>query len=503
MDLVERGHRDNAGGGSNSRGHVASCALHCPLRITPEDQWEFMLAALQLLPLAAAHLKLVFAREGRMDFAEYAQRALDAIGADGEPTELALQLGYRIRHVLVDEFQDTNVTQIQLLERLLETWEADEDCSTFYVGDPMQSIYAFRRADVSIFQRLKHEKHLGEQCASLRANCGRTSARRLRLVEWFNQVFPHILNNESALTNAVAYPEEGAVASREAAEGEAVTVRGFATEEREAEAEWVAGQVRDEVERLEAEEEKARAAGKAIKEKPALVAVLVRSRSHLPLLRRRCARPEFAIARSRPTGSSSAGWCAIWKTYGGRCAIRPTARHGSAYYGLLGVDWNLLTFGGCAAAWVKMRSNSASLRCANCSAMRRTELSDGARARLRRVLPVLDAALAECGKVGLREMLERCWLRLGGAACAAMEACKAEEVAQISEQVSRDADAYFTLLDAEGLAGGLADEDSFDRKLEDLYSPADTDPTIRVEVMPIHQAKGLEWDVVFLPALER
>ncbi len=97
-----------------------------------EDQWEFMLAALQLLPLAAAHLKLVFAREGRMDFAEYAQRALDAIGADGEPTELALQLGYRIRHVLVDEFQDTNLTQIELLKRLLATWEADEACSTFY-----------------------------------------------------------------------------------------------------------------------------------------------------------------------------------------------------------------------------------------------------------------------------------------------------------------------------------------------------------------------------------
>jgi len=485
----------------------AFCEALARVRCLPEanysdDQWEFMLSALQLLPLAAAHLKLVFAREGRMDFAEYAQRALDAIGAEGEPTELALQLGYRIRHVLVDEFQDTNETQIQLLDRLLKTWEAGEDCSTFYVGDPMQSIYAFRRADVSIFQRLKYELHLGEQAhgfGQLRQNF----RSQQRLVEWFNQVFPHILNNESALTNAVAYPEDGAVASRDAAEGEAVVVRGFATGERDAEAEWVARQVRDEVERIKAEEEKARAARKALKEKPALVAVLVRSRSHLPLLAT-ALRAAGVRYRAVKTDRLIQRWVVRDLENLRRALCDPADR--TAWLGVLRAPWCGLEL---ADLWRMCRGvgddtkQQRELTVRELLRLRESELSDGARTRLRRVLPVLDAALAECGKVGLREMLERCWLRLGGAACAEMEARKAEEVTQISEQVARDAEAYFTLLDAEGVAGGLADEDSFARKLEELYSPADTDPTIRVEVMPIHQAKGLEWDVVFLPALER
>ena len=49
----------------------------------------------------------------------------------------------------------------------------------------------------------------------------------------------------------------------------------------------------------------------------------------------------------------------------------------------------------------------------------------------------------------------------------------------------------------------LRDPENFSRKLHELFAPADTRSGIRVEIMPIHQAKGLEWDVVFLPALER
>jgi ATP-dependent exoDNAse (exonuclease V) beta subunit len=467
-----------------------------------EDQWEFMLAALQLLPLAAAHLKLVFAREGRMDFAEYAQRALDAIGADGEPTELALQLGYRIRHVLVDEFQDTNETQIELLKRLLKTWEADEACSTFYVGDPMQSIYAFRRADVSIFQRLKNEKQLGERThrfEQLRQNFRSQS----RLVEWFNQTFPHILDNESSLTNAVAYPDEGAVASREAAEGEAVTIRGFANGEQQSEAQWLAERVCDEVARLEAEENKARAEGKVVKERSALVAVLVRARSHLPQLAE-ALREAGVRFRAVKTDRLIRRWLVRDLESLRRALCDPADR--TAWLSVLRAPWCGLQLGD---LWLLCRGVGDSARqqreknVRELLSERENELSAAGRERLRRVLPVLDAALAEFGKVALREVVERCWLRLGGAACVALDASNSEEAERLRRQAARDAQSYFALLDAEGLAGGVADEESFALKLDELYSPADTDPAIRVEVMPIHQAKGLEWDVVFLPALER
>jgi ATP-dependent exoDNAse (exonuclease V) beta subunit len=105
---------------------------------------------------------------------------------------------------------------------------------------------------------------------------------------------------------------------------------------------------------------------------------------------------------------------------------------------------------------------------------------------------VLEDALERRGRGGLRELVESTWLRLGGPACIVDR-----------EQGVRDAEAYFALLDAQSPAGLLRDPEKFTAKLQELFAPADQRSGIRVEIMPIHQAKGLEWDVVFLPALER
>lgn len=57
-------------------------------------------------------------------------------------------LSKKIRHVLIDEFQDTNPSQWRLLEPLLEEMASqDSDGSLFIVGDVKQSIYGFRRAN--------------------------------------------------------------------------------------------------------------------------------------------------------------------------------------------------------------------------------------------------------------------------------------------------------------------------------------------------------------------
>jgi|GEM_PF-1673586 len=59
------------------------------------------------------------------------------------------------RLVLVDEFQDTNGAQFEILSRL-----ADDTTETYFVGDPKQSIYSFRGADVGVFLNLKHSGKL-------------------------------------------------------------------------------------------------------------------------------------------------------------------------------------------------------------------------------------------------------------------------------------------------------------------------------------------------------
>jgi ATP-dependent helicase/nuclease subunit A len=79
-----------------------------------------------------------------LDFADLELRARDLLAGDSD-ARAAVQA--RVRHLLVDEFQDTNALQDSILE--LVAGPAAERC---YVGDERQSIYRFRDADVEVFR---------------------------------------------------------------------------------------------------------------------------------------------------------------------------------------------------------------------------------------------------------------------------------------------------------------------------------------------------------------
>ena len=66
------------------------------------------------------------------------------------------RLDARVRHLLIDEFQDTNPLQWQALRAWLDGYTgAGQAPSVFIVGDPKQSIYRFRRAEPQVFQAAK------------------------------------------------------------------------------------------------------------------------------------------------------------------------------------------------------------------------------------------------------------------------------------------------------------------------------------------------------------
>ena len=433
-------------------------------------QWQFMRALLEVLPLAAANLKVVFSEQATIDFAEYAQRALDAIGEEGDPTELGLQLGYRIRHILVDEFQDTNRVQVELLARLIRTWEADEQCSSFYVGDPMQSIYAFRQADVAIYQQARTEGiggH-GHGFGYLRENF----RSQQNLVTWFNRIFPEILCEESDLTNAVKYA--AAEPSRAALDGVAVFIRGFSKADGKGEAQHLAECVRREL-----------ALPTPSGEKPSTIAVLVRSRSHLPELveELRAAGVDYRAVKTDRLSDRPL----VRDLDALRRALTNLADR-TAWLAILRAPWCGLAL----ADMLALCGGDERSTVRELLRQRGAQLCEAGQLALARCVPVLEAALAKSGRVALRGLVESTWLQLGGPACLADR-----------EQGIRDAEAYFALLDAQSAAGTLRGPENFSRKLYELFAPADTRSGIRVEIMPIHQAKGLEWDVVFLPALER
>lgn len=85
-------------------------------------------------------------REQALDFDDLLLRALDLLVQNADLRRAA---GARHRHILVDEFQDTNPVQQRLALAL--AYANPERPSLFVVGDPDQSIYAFRNADLAGF----------------------------------------------------------------------------------------------------------------------------------------------------------------------------------------------------------------------------------------------------------------------------------------------------------------------------------------------------------------
>ena len=101
--------------------------------------------------------------------------------------------GAEFKHLLVDEFQDTNAAQWQIIRSLADLQRGG---SLFVVGDPKQSIYQFRGADVSVFNKVR------SQIADLAAGSALPLSKSFRshrpLVEQFNALFANILARDES-----------------------------------------------------------------------------------------------------------------------------------------------------------------------------------------------------------------------------------------------------------------------------------------------------------------
>jgi ATP-dependent helicase/nuclease subunit A len=91
-------------------------------------------------------------RQQLLDFGDLEWRVCQLLGDSDHAEYLQYKLDSRYRHVLLDEFQDTNPLQWQILQSWFAASKAvDSTPVVFVVGDPKQSIYRFRRADARLF----------------------------------------------------------------------------------------------------------------------------------------------------------------------------------------------------------------------------------------------------------------------------------------------------------------------------------------------------------------
>ncbi len=378
------------------------CALP-PARYT-DAQAEVLEAIAGVLPHAIAQLKLVFQARGQVDFTEVAQGALRALGIEGEPTDLALALDYRIRHLLIDEFQDTSISQYELVARLTEGWEPGDGRTLFAVGDPMQSIYRFREAEVGLFLEARRGG-IGTvvlEPIALSANF-RSQAG---IVEWVNETFSRVMpHKEDAGAGAVAYGPS--VAVHPGLEGEAVTVHAF-VEQAGSNLGGTAGsnaRGREAARVVEIVREVQATAANAS------VAILVRTRSHLAeivpqlkdaglafraveieqLVHRPVVQDLLALTRALAHPGDRLAWLSVLR---------------APWCGLTLEDLSRFAEGGDESIYERLEQESRLVR-----------LSADGRARLERTAMVLRECMSNRLRTSLRDAVEAAWLALGGPAC--------------------------------------------------------------------------------------
>jgi len=93
--------------------------------------------------------------QGLCDFDDLEATALRMLMNDEQRAYMQQKLDTRVRHLLVDEFQDTNPVQWNILKLWLQDYSGDDKPSVFLVGDPKQSIYRFRRAEARLFNHAR------------------------------------------------------------------------------------------------------------------------------------------------------------------------------------------------------------------------------------------------------------------------------------------------------------------------------------------------------------
>jgi ATP-dependent exoDNAse (exonuclease V) beta subunit len=450
---------------------------HLPSMAADDEHWQLVLAVSRLLPVLAAQLTLVFAQRGEVDHTQIAMSALEALGDDEHITDLALKLDYRLSHILVDEFQDTAVTQYELIRRLTRGWDQHNHQNTlaprtiYIVGDPMQSIYGFRDADVGLFMLAKERGFNGVLLEPLTLTCNFRSDGQL--VEWVNGSFAHAFPATENIRHGEIIFSASQV-QRERDQVDPITLAVFtdtgeALSAADQEAQWLATQIEQGLDDPACES----------------IAVLVRSRAHL--------RPLVAELKRRQLSWQAQDIDLLAKSPVVRdlqalCRALHNWSDSVAWFALLRAPWCGLELSDLLS--VSQRVGQGTVwQCLQAPATLEA-LSEAGQVRLQKLCVVLEQAMIWQQRLGLRDWIESTWLALRGPACA------------VHDTGLADAREFLDLLEALDNRGEPFDVAAVAEQVDALYaSPASADT--KLQLMTLHKAKGLEFDWVFIPGLAK
>ena len=138
-----------------------------------------------------------------LDFSDLQLKTRDLLR---DKEEIRQKLVDRYKFYMVDEFQDTNKLQYDLVMRLTNKLES---ANLFIVGDPKQSIYAFRGADVRVFKKMHEKKSL--KTSGLTISLKENFRSLHDIIKFTNHFFGHLMGDRSE--NEFEVPYESAYQS--------------------------------------------------------------------------------------------------------------------------------------------------------------------------------------------------------------------------------------------------------------------------------------------------
>ncbi len=410
----------------------------------------------QVLKLAVAQLNILFDVNQKHDFIQVALDADHALD-EHQVSDVALFLDNKVQHILIDEFQDTSATQFVLLEKLIVNWQVGDGKTLFLVGDPMQSIYLFRQSRVGLFLQVRTQGIANITPEFLQLSTNFRSSKPV--VEGNNKIFSKIFpQQEDAFKGAIKYEYSHANSVDE--NENAISFYPFAHKRYDFEAQKVLEIIQN----------------NPTKE----IAILVRNRSHLghivPVLK--CANIQFEALKTFPLKEDLftrdlLSLTRALKHLGDKLAWLAILR--APWCGLLLEDLLVLSQQDDRVIFDLIQdeqvlqglSENGQLRVRNFSHVLRDIVNQQSRFSFTKVLEFAISQLAPQDSLSVKQSM-----------------IKAQFL-----QIIHDCESAQQL-----------DIEIINQMLDELYAPS---VNARIKIMTIHEAKGLEFELVIIPGLGR
>ena len=415
-------------------------------------------------------LSQLFKKTNTLDFIEMLEIANEALGNHQLTSDLLLSLDYKISHLLIDEFQDTSRSHFNFLKKIVDGWTPKSQKTIFCVGDPMQSIYKFREADVSIFIETKE---FGFNTIPLEIIKLQDNWRSSPLiVDAINQIFKKILPKEDSI-------HEGAISYKpfiSATQNDAL---------KESEFKFHALLFEEDLEDIDIQEAKYVCELIDTLPKTENIAILTRSRGHLSSLIN-------YMRRFKPNLSFNA------------VEINTLDQHQSIQdilslsYAILDLNDRIHWLAVLRAPWCGMTLNDLAILFEDDHTStvweiiqdknKINEISLDGKNRIQRLVNILDEGFKYKSKIHIRRLVESLWIELGGESC----------LYHASDMI--DIDKFFDILQAASSAIAI-DFDLVEYHISKTYLSHHSSPDAHIQFFTVHKAKGLEFETVIIPSL--